>query len=174
MGTATCGTGASVPRPGTLDRATVFRARVTCQGLPPGCFREVDRLQGTDALGLHSDLPPRRRVWRSAQSSLHSYAQFAFAAVSGLQQTVGSTRGPVLSERGLLTGESKGEMSEWLKEHAWKLIPAALSNAYRHAPTHYLSSTSRNNDVHRSAPVNHSVWLGFQGVSDTVLTQAGF
>jgi hypothetical protein len=34
-----------------------------------------------------------------------------------------------------------GEMSEWLKEHAWKLIPVALSNAHPHAPTH-----SRIND----------------------------
>ena len=62
-------------------------------------------------------------------------------------------------------------MSEWLKEHAWKLTLAALSNAHRHAPTHSPSTTSRNNDVHRSVPVNHGVCPGFQKVSDTVLTQ---
>ena len=65
-------------------------------------------------------------------------------------------------------------MSEWLKEHAWKLIPAACSNAQRHAPTHSPSTTSRNTDVHRSGPVNHGVCPGFQGASDTVLTQDRF
>jgi hypothetical protein len=50
-----------------------------------------------------------------------------------------------------------GEMSEWLKEHAWKLIPAARADAHRHAPTHSRSTTSRNNDVHRSVPVNHGI-----------------
>jgi hypothetical protein len=28
-----------------------------------------------------------------------------------------------------------GEMSEWLKEHAWKLNPVALNNAHQHAST---------------------------------------
>src|SRR4051812_7239390 len=65
-------------------------------------------------------------------------------------------------------------MSEWLKEHAWKLIPFALNNAHRHAPTHSPSTTSCNNDVYRSVPVNRGACPGFQGVSDTVLTQAGF
>src|SRR5688572_5307793 len=50
-----------------------------------------------------------------------------------------------------------GEMSEWFKEHAWKLIPAARNNSHGHAPTHSPSTTSRNNGVHQSAPVNHSV-----------------
>ena len=62
-------------------------------------------------------------------------------------------------------------MAEWLNAHAWKLIPVALSNAHRHAPTHSPSTTSRNNDVHQSVPVKHRVRPGFQGVSDTVLTQ---
>ena len=57
------------------------------------------------------------------------------------------------------------------EEYAWKLIPPALSNAHQHAPTHSPSTTSCNNDVHRSVPVNHGVCPGFQGVSDTVLTQ---
>jgi hypothetical protein len=63
-------------------------------------------------------------------------------------------------------------MSEWLKEHAWKLIPAALSSAHRHAPTQSPATTSRNNDVHRTVPVNDGVCPGFQEVSDTVLTQS--
>src|SRR5688500_5584996 len=65
-------------------------------------------------------------------------------------------------------------MSEWLKEHAWKLIPLARAEAHRNALTQFPPTTSRNNDVHRSVPVNHGVCLGFRGVSDTVLTQAGF
>jgi hypothetical protein len=64
-----------------------------------------------------------------------------------------------------------GEMSEWSIEHAWKLIPVALSNVRLRASTHSPSRTSRNNDVHRSVPVNHGVCPGFEGVSDTVLTQ---
>jgi hypothetical protein len=62
-------------------------------------------------------------------------------------------------------------MSEWLKEHAWKLIPLARADAHRNSPTHFRSTTSRNNDVHRTVPVNHDVCPGFQGVCDTVLTQ---
>lgn len=31
------------------------------------------------------------------------------------------------------------------------------------APTHFASTTSRNNDVHRSDLVNHGVWSGFSG-----------
>lgn len=40
-------------------------------------------------------------------------------------------------------------------------------------PTHSRSTTSRNNDVRRSVPVNHGVDRGLRGVSDTVLTRSG-
>jgi len=50
-----------------------------------------------------------------------------------------------------------GEMSEWLKEHAWKLIPLARADAHRNAPTHSRSTTSCNNDMPRRGPVNHDV-----------------
>jgi hypothetical protein len=50
-----------------------------------------------------------------------------------------------------------GEMSERLKEHAWKAISSARSDAHQHAPTQFQSTTSRNNDVHRSGPVTHDV-----------------
>jgi len=62
-------------------------------------------------------------------------------------------------------------MSEWLKEHAWKLIPPARADAHRNALTQFPPTTSCDNDVHRRVPVNHRVRPGFQGVSDTVLTQ---
>ncbi len=52
-----------------------------------------------------------------------------------------------------------------------ELIPAALSKAHWHTPTHSPSTTSRNNAVHRSAPVNHGACSGFRGASDTVLTR---
>ena len=64
-----------------------------------------------------------------------------------------------------------GEMSEWLKEHAWKLTPAARADAHQILPTHFRSMTSPYNDVRRRVPVNHSVDPGFRGVCDTVLTQ---
>src|SRR5947208_13026655 len=65
-------------------------------------------------------------------------------------------------------------MSEWLKEHAWKLVPRARADALRNVPTHFRSTTSRNTDVHRGVPVNHGVDPGFRGACDTVLTQNGF
>src|SRR3954463_12201619 len=62
-------------------------------------------------------------------------------------------------------------MSEWLKEHAWKLTPAARADAHEIPPTHSRSTTSHNNEVHQSVPVNDRVAPGFRGVCDTVLTQ---
>jgi hypothetical protein len=67
-----------------------------------------------------------------------------------------------------------GEMSEWLKEHAWKLTPAGRADAHQIPPTHSRSTTSRNNDVHQRVPVNDRVAPGFRGVCDTVLTQCEF
>jgi hypothetical protein len=48
-------------------------------------------------------------------------------------------------------------MSEWLKEHAWKVIPAARANAHRNAATQFASKTFPNNDVPRSISVNDAV-----------------
>ena len=62
-------------------------------------------------------------------------------------------------------------MSEWLKEHAWKLNLFRRSDAHQNAPTHVPPITSRNIDVHRRVPVTDGVCPGFQGVCDTVLTQ---
>jgi len=45
-----------------------------------------------------------------------------------------------------------GEMSEWLKERAWKLTPAARADAHEIPPTHPRSTTSHNNDVHAGVP----------------------
>src|SRR4051794_22395786 len=67
-----------------------------------------------------------------------------------------------------------GEMSEWLKEHAWKSTPAARADAHQIPPTHARSTTSHDNDVHARVAVNHGVDPGFRGVSDTVLTQNRF
>jgi hypothetical protein len=66
-----------------------------------------------------------------------------------------------------------GEMSEWLKEHAWKLNPLARADAHQIPPTHFRSTTSRNNDLLQRVPVNNGVVPGFRGVCDTVLTQNG-
>jgi hypothetical protein len=46
----------------------------------------------------------------------------------------------------LLTAK-RGEMSEWLKEHAWKSIPLARADTYQIPPTQFRSTTSRNIDV---------------------------
>jgi hypothetical protein len=60
-----------------------------------------------------------------------------------------------------------GEMSEWLKEHAWKLIPFARADAHRNALTHFPPTSSCNNDVLPWIPVNH----GVDWVSGGYLTQ---
>ena len=62
-------------------------------------------------------------------------------------------------------------MSEWFKEHAWILIPLARADALRNTPTHFRSTTSRNNDLFQRVPVNDGVAPGFRWVCDTVLTQ---
>src|SRR5712691_9046060 len=65
-------------------------------------------------------------------------------------------------------------MSEWLKEHAWKLIPFARADAHQIPPAHFRSTTSRNNDVLQRLHVSRGVCPGFRGVCDTVLTQTRF
>ena len=62
-------------------------------------------------------------------------------------------------------------MSEWLKEHAWKLMPLARADAHQSPPTHFRSTTSRNIDTRLRVPVTEGVCLGFRGACDTVLTQ---
>ena len=59
--------------------------------------------------------------------------------------------------------KSYGEMSEWLKEHAWKLIPLARADAHRNALTQFPPTTFRNNDVLRSGPVTTVFDRGFRG-----------
>src|SRR5262245_16383807 len=62
-------------------------------------------------------------------------------------------------------------MSEWSIEHAWKSTLPARADAHQIPPTHFRSTSSRNNDVARRLPVNHDVCPGLRGVCDTVLTQ---
>jgi hypothetical protein len=50
-----------------------------------------------------------------------------------------------------------GEMSEWLKEHAWKLNPLARADAHQIPPTHFRFNDIRNIDVRRRVPVNDGV-----------------
>jgi hypothetical protein len=48
-------------------------------------------------------------------------------------------------------------------EHAWKLNPLARADPHRNAPTHFRSTTSRNNDLPQRVPVNDGVAPGFRG-----------
>jgi hypothetical protein len=77
----------------------------------------------------------------------------------------------LLSDRSQIVDSKCGEMSEWLKEHAWKLVPLARADAHQIASTQFPSTTSRNINVPRCVPVNSGVAPGFRGVCDTVLTQ---
>jgi hypothetical protein len=62
-------------------------------------------------------------------------------------------------------------MSEWLKEHAWKLNLLARADAHQIPPTHFRFNDFRYIDVRRCVPVNEGITPGFRGVCDTVLTQ---
>jgi hypothetical protein len=42
-----------------------------------------------------------------------------------------------------------GEMSEWLKEHAWKLNPLARADPHQIPPTHFRLNDFRYIDVRR-------------------------
>src|SRR5437764_2332767 len=61
-------------------------------------------------------------------------------------------------------------MSEWVKENAWKLNPAARNNPHRNAPTKFVSITLRYNDLLRCASVSDDARVSRES-SDTVLTQ---
>jgi hypothetical protein len=50
-----------------------------------------------------------------------------------------------------------GEMSEWLKEHAWKSTRAARADAHQILPTHFRFNDFCNIDVRRSVPVNPGI-----------------
>ena len=62
-------------------------------------------------------------------------------------------------------------MSEWLKEHAWKLTPAARADAHDIPPTQFRINNFRDIAMLRCVPVNDALHQGFRGVCDTVLTQ---
>jgi hypothetical protein len=62
-------------------------------------------------------------------------------------------------------------MSEWLKEHAWKLIPLARADTHQIPPRHFRFNNFRNIDARQRVPVSDGVAPGFRGVCDTVLTQ---
>jgi hypothetical protein len=63
-------------------------------------------------------------------------------------------------------------MSEWLKEHAWKLNPLARADAHQTPPTHFRFNDFRNINTRQRVPVTEAVRQGLRGVSDTVLTQS--
>jgi hypothetical protein len=102
----------------------------------------------------------------AAHEYVHSVAKGFTRAAAGYTGSIGHER---VTFRGLITigveGSGgtckslnlKGEMLERSIRHAWKLILLARANAHRNPPTHSRSTTSRNNDVHRSVPVNHAV-----------------
>src|SRR5262245_24781994 len=79
-----------------------------------------------------------------------------------------------ISSRCKLLIRQRGEMSEWLKEHAWKSTPPARADALQNAPTHLRINDFRNCDTRRRVPVNHCVDRGFRGVCDPVVTQNRF
>ena len=95
----------------------------------------------------------------SDRGTLGGLTQFAVSSVQLRPQVVDS---------------KYGEMAEWLKAHAWKLIPSARADAHRIPPTHFRSTTSCNNDLLQRVLVNDGVAPGFRGVCYTVLTQDQF
>jgi hypothetical protein len=56
-----------------------------------------------------------------------------------------------------------GEMSEWLKEHAWKVLPAAFTERHRSTATHNQVNGLRLPNAPRCDAVFVPVLRGFQG-----------
>jgi hypothetical protein len=75
---------------------------------------------------------------------------------------------------GISPRRQHGSSAPMMKEHAWKLILFARADARQIPPTHFRSTTSRNNDVLQRVHVSRGVCPGFRGVCDTVLTQTRF
>jgi len=92
-------------------------------------------------------VPASRRPWSSARSTSSCGAR---SRASGALET---------------------EMSEWLKEHAWKSTLSARADAHQIVRTHFPINNFRCNNLRRYVPVNDALHQGFRGVCDTVLTQ---
>ena len=56
-----------------------------------------------------------------------------------------------------------GEMSEWLKEHAWKSTLPARADAHEIPPTQFRINNFRNIDARRSLAVNDALRQGLRG-----------
>jgi hypothetical protein len=94
--------------------------------------------------------------------------------VEGSDRELNSDRLAVPACRARLVIHSKGEMSEWLKEHAWKSTSVARADAHQIPPTHFPINNFRNTNLLQHVPVTDVLHQGFRGVCDTVLTQNGF
>lgn len=62
-------------------------------------------------------------------------------------------------------------MSEWWKEHAWKAVPLARADAHQSHQRTSDQGLRTTTMCIRVSPANQGVSPGFEGVSDTVLTQ---
>jgi hypothetical protein len=69
------------------------------------------------------------------------------------------------------SGALETEMSEWLKEHAWKSTLFARADAHQILPTHFPINNFRYNDLLLHVLVTDALHQSFRGVCDTVLTQ---
>jgi len=120
-----------------------------------------------------------RRIWRALAMIAAVEASPSSSKSSGRAARAGDlvVLDPALDPRVRVvlevvpSGALETEMSEWLKEHAWKLDRFTRADAHQVPPTHFRSTTSRNNDLLRRVPANYCVNPGFRGVCDTVLTQ---
>src|SRR5215472_2563863 len=120
-----------------------------------------------------------RRIWRALAMIAAVEASPSSSKSSGRAARAGDlvVLDPTLDPRVRVvlevvrSGAIETEMSEWLKEHAWKSDLFTRADAHQIPPTHSRSTTSRNIDTRLRVLVNHRVDPGFRGVCDTVLTQ---
>ena len=106
-----------------------------------------------------------RRIWRALAMIAAVEASSSSSKSSGRAARAGDlvVLGPALDPRVRVvlevvpSGALETEMSEWLKEHAWKSDRFTRADAHQIPPTHVRSISSRYNEVLRDAPVSDDV-----------------
>ena len=135
------------------------RERPTCEPSESVGVDVYDRAISSRSAQVRELQSPFLDEWRSPGGCVDSYTGTSARPVSHSEDWGSDTiRRFGLSHWPVNCGFYEcGEMSEWLKEHAWKLIPLARADAHRNALTQFPPTTFRNIDVRRRIPVTHGV-----------------
>ena len=151
------------PKAGALTR---LRYAPTCQEYSENDARRHQALcrRGFVALCV-APSGEGRRIWRALAMIAAVEASSSSSKSSGRAARAGDlvVLGPAFDPRVRVvlevvpSGALETEMSEWLKEHAWKSDRFTRTDAPHNPPTHVRSISSRYNELLRHAPVSDDV-----------------